>query len=830
MRSYREIASRYLKSQKKRTILTIVGIILSISLLTAAGIMGQSFKNMLEDNVRQQYGNYQVAFENIDRGQLEKLQKNVKIESIGYRIIAGTAQVTKTRNIMIAAGNEAFLDVMYMKLSRGRLPEKENEIALEQWMLDNMKNKPDVGSKIKLKLKVQGMPEGKNMAAREFTVTGIFGNAPVSQFTGMSIGFVTAETAASILNNDSPGLDAAVNIRHGIPLQAAIAEIADSIGVKQKDAHQNTAVLSLDSQGGNQTINRSVMIVEFILIFVILISTVAVIYNSFHISVLERIHQFGVLRSVGTTPRQIRAIVLREAFVLGIIGIPAGLFCGVLGVKVVMGIFALQSSSYFGALQIIIQPSTLILAAALGFVTLLLSAFGPAITAGRVSPMEAILNRGARNRIKRKRGKHPLLMKLFHVEGVMAAENLVRNRKRFAVTVFSMSIAIVLFIFFSTFMDLLNIQLNTSFEKDFAVDRPFNSDSPGFTQKDYDDAAAIPGIKKVYRVMEKNQTALLTGSQATDQYKKALGADTAAKMVKSGGEEYYGMTSRFYGYRETELDLYKPNIVSGGIDIAKMNMENGVLVSQVARAGKDDVAVSDLKVGDELLIADPKGTDEPVRLKVMGILDRMTLAYTGGSAMYGIVTTEEVLKKLTGLDEYSRFDIELSHSADKTAVKERLGEIAARVEEGRLLDFVTNSMKVLRMEMGVVLYGLVSVISLIGALNIINTISTNLILRIREFGTLRAVGMTPKQIKGMIRLEGIFYGLAAAFYGSIVGCLLSRLLFNYINQIRGLTWHLPWQTAIEGCIAAILIGLAASAAPLKRITRMNVVESIKAEE
>lgn len=830
MKSYRELSGRYLKTQKKRTILTIVGVVLSVSLLCAAGIMGQSFKNMMEQNVRQHYGNYHAFFQNIDRAQLNKLQNNIKIKNVGFRIVAGTAEISKTQNITITAGNDAFLDIMYMKLAEGRLPEKENEIALEQWIIDNMKEKPEIGSSIRLTLKVPGKPEGQNTASREFLVTGIFGNAPVSQFTRMSVGFVTPQTAASILGIEDPKLDAAINIKDGIPKQAAIEEIAGSIGLKKEEAHQNTAVLSLDSQGGNAVINKSVMVVELIMVLVILISTVAVIYNSFHISVLERIHQFGVLRSVGTTPRQIRAIILIEACFLGIIGIPLGLFFGVLAVKCVMGIFSLQSGSFFGGLQVVIQLRTILLTAVLGFATLLVSAFGPAITAGRVSPMEAILNMGAKNRVKKRRGKHPVIMKLLRVEGVMAAENLVRNRKRFVVTVFSMSIAIVLFIFFSTFLSLMSVQINTSFEKDFAVDRPFNSEYPGFTQKDYDEIAAIPGVKNVYRILQKDQEILLTEGQVRDEYKKALGNKAVNTMVKSGDTQYYGLTSNFYGYREAELKMYRPNIVTGGIDFKKMNSENGVLAVQDVRVGNEDLAASDLKIGDKIMMVDPKDKNRTVELKIMGILDKLSMVYGDGSAKYSLITTEEVFSKISGVNDFSRFDVELASSADQAAVKSRLAEIAARVEGGNILDFVTNSMKVLKMEMSVILYGLVSVISLIGALNIINTISTNLILRIREFGTLRAVGMTPKQIKGMIRLEGVFYGLVAAFYGAIAGCLLSRLLFHYLNQIKGLTWHLPWQSAVEACLVAILIGLLASAAPLKRITHMNVVESIRAEE
>jgi putative ABC transport system permease protein len=282
-----------------------------------------------------------------------------------------------------------------------------------------------------------------------------------------------------------------------------------------------------------------------------------------------------------------------------------------------------------------------------------------------------------------------------------------------------------------------------------------------------------------------------------------------------------------------ELGLCKSNIIQGKINIGEMNNENGVLISQsIQLKNGQAMNVSRLKVGDVIIMADPRGTgsNEQIKLKVVGILDKMPLVYTGGSDKYGIITTEEVFKKITGIQTYSRFDIIISRTADQASIAKKLKYIADRVEEGRMLSFIDTSYSTLQTEMGVILYGLVVVISIIGALNIINTISTNLILRISEFGTLRAIGMTPGQIKGMIRLEGIFYGLISSFYGSIAGCALARVLYDNVNKIKGLTWHLPWKAAVEACIVAIVIGVTASLVPLKKISKMNVVESIRAEE
>lgn len=832
MKSYKELAGKYLKNQKKRSILTIVGIILSVSLLCAAGIMGESFRNMLFDDLKQQYGNYHVAYGGINEAQLKKLQSNIKVDRVGYRMIAGLDMITPAQNLMIAACDTNCLEMLYLKLSSGRLPAKENEIVLEQWIIDNMKSQPAIGGMITLDFTIQGLKDGKSEASRDFKLVGILKNNALTQRMGMSFGVVSFQTAKSILKDNDAKIDAVVLIKKKLPLQQSISEITNSIGAKGQ-AQQNTAILSLEGQGNRNDINKYVYIVQAIMMLVIIISTIAVIYNAFHISVLERIHQFGVLRSVGTTPRQIRTIILREAGVLGIIGIPLGLLFGILAMKVVIGLFSFQSSAFFGSMQVVVPAQTVIMTAVLGFATLLVSAFGPAASAGRVSPMEAVLNSSRSKKLNIRRKKHPILSKILHIEGVMAYENLRRNRKRFFVTVFSMCIGIVLFIFFSFFMSMMYVQTNTGFEKAYAVDKPFSSDKPGFTQKDYDEISGISGINTVYRVMQKNERTLISEEQASDTYKKAVKEGKSDGLFESGGITNYSLISNFYGYRDLELGLCESNVIQGKIDIDKMNAENGVLVSQsVQLRNGQAMNASQLKAGNVILITDTKdtGSNKPVKLKVVGILDRMPLVYTGGADKFGIITTEEVFKKITGINTYSRFDVVISRSADLASIEKKLKDIAARVEQGRMLSFIDTSYGTLQTEMGVILYGLVAVISIIGALNIINTISTNLILRISEFGTLRAIGMTPDQIKGMIRLEGIFYGLISSFYGSIAGCALAWILYSNVNKIRGLTWHLPWKAAVEACLVAIVIGVTASLVPLKKISKMNVVESIRAEE
>lgn len=852
MKSYNGLTARYLKSHKKRTLLTIAGIILSVSLLCAAGIMGESLKFTLLEDIRQSYGSHHVSFSDLDRTQIQKLQNNIKIEKVGTRLDAGLTSFSEGMNVLISSYNSDCLEIAHLKLAMGTLPKEGNDIVLEQWVVENMKDKPAVGDSMELEFvtKEGFMAADRNMALAKkekkvFRLVGILENGARSQFEGFSCALITEATAINMLRSGSDGEKsngedrneirwmAGVQFKEGLPLQETIQEAARSIGAKQNQIHPNTAVLTAEGQSGSNASNTAVFVIQWTAILIIIIATVAVIYNAFHISVIERIHQFGLLRSVGSTPRQIRDIVLGEALLVSAIGIPLGILCGIGAVKAVIAIFRTMSAGFFGHMQVQVPVHIVALTAVLGILTVVLSALGPAVSAGRVSPLDAILNRSRTGKGKKRRRKHYILGKVFRVEGIMAYENLKRNKKRFFVTVFSMCIGIALFIFFSTFMDMMNDELNRYFREDLAVSGPFDPRSAGFTEQNYEEITRIEGVKTVYRLLQKEMTPWIPDEQVGEKFRNATEGQQGYSLVLEG-KRYYTPPSSFYGYRELELDLCRRNVIQGAVDEKRMSAENGVLIYQdMELPDVGTVAVSYLKVGDEILVADPLVPQEqakPVKLKVMGILDRIPLAYNGGGDRFGMITTEQVFKKITGRDTFTRFDIELERGADVAAVKNALQTIAAKVDKSRVLDFTNSDAGTWSLQMSIILFGLVAVISLIGSLNIINTISTNLILRIREFGTLRAVGMTPGQLRKMVNLEGVFYGLIASFYGGIAGCILARIEYESFNQIQSLTWHFPWQAVLGAGVVATLVGLASSIVPLKRITRMNVVDAVRMEE
>ncbi|HLS54338.1 MAG TPA: FtsX-like permease family protein, partial [Tissierellaceae bacterium] len=336
------------------------------------------------------------------------------------------------------------------------------------------------------------------------------------------------------------------------------------------------------------------------------VSTVAVIYNSFNISVIERISQFGLLRSVGATPKQIRRIVLKEAAILSVISIPIGLVSGVFAMKIVFYIIGLIQSEadLLNEMEITFSSSVFLISTIIGLITVFLSAIGPARQAARVSPLEAVRNTKdiKKESIKKVRGSR-LIRKVLGVEGEIAHKNLRRNRKRFIITVFSMVISIILFITFSTFSDFtFEIgAIDSSRSSDFEIYGNLGDRADDI----YTSLMDMEDVERVYRIQESGGSSLIDRKKINEKL-----IDMNPHMLdgdKGDIIDVYNSSLAMIG--DENLEVLNKHLKSGKIDIDKMNKENGVLVinKTYSYKGMTDVRVLlegfNLKVGDKVPFA-----------------------------------------------------------------------------------------------------------------------------------------------------------------------------------------------------------------------------------
>lgn len=830
--SYKQLTGKYLIRNKKRTTLTIIGIMLSVALISTIGLFFKGIQDSQIQEAKNNSGSYHLAFTKTNEKLTTKIVNNPKVSRSGFYTESEDIKLSDKFVANIITATDKALELLPYKTKLGRLPEKQDEVAMEKWVAAYIDKNSKVGDKIKVKDK-------------EYTLVGILEDNVISQLNGNGL---------ILCRNNN------INIQNGVLL----VEISSRTNLKtavrvlkqlgEKDSvMENTYLIQMEGAGESDSGMGGLIVALGIIIGIVVISTIAVIYNSFQISVVERIKQFGLLRAVGTTPRQIRKIVLREATILAVIAIPLGLICGVIAIYGIRITFKLIGADSVMLIKISVSPMILCISGAVGLVAIYLSALVPAFFAGRISPLNAISGRTSITKEKIKKRKNVIIGSIFGFEGALAAKNIKRNRKRYRITVFSIVISVVLFVTFKSFMDMsLNISndLNESKNIHFSVVRNNQENSENLTidSKVEDEIKALKSVNKVYRVY--NPYFFDMAINSNSEVKEIQDMKNIYKKTTLNGVEKTLMESSIAVYDKASLEVSKKYLKSGNIDIEKMNKENGVILINKNRVydvnTKKDYfgSIADIKIGDEIEVqfndfrqgeTDKAkvefGKGKVLKVKVMAILKGDPFNYRGSSNGLKIITTEEMAKKLTNKNDIMPVNLNI---ALKDIKDEDVGKkgIEAAIKSNSSLMVINNidnnrngKSTVLMVE--ILLYGFVLVVSLIGSVNIINTLTTNIILRKREFATLRSIGLTQKGLRKMIVLEGTLYGIVGAIYGSIIGCIISFLLYKSMGGVREFVWMVPWNAMAIASVAAIVIGYISVMSPLSRIKKENLIEAVR---
>ena len=829
--SYKQLTGKYLKKNKKRTTLTIIGIMLSVALISTIGLFFKGMQDAQIQNIKNNYGSFHLEFQKTNENIASKIVNNPKVSRSGFYTINEGIKIGDKLVVDIITATDKALELFPYKTKLGRLPEKENEVAMEKWVLSYINKDVKVGNKIKVNNK-------------EYTLVGILQDNIGSQIN--SNGVVLSKNN-NINKQKAPLL---VEISSKTNLKTAVNELKQ-LGEKNTVV-ENGALLSMQGAGDESSGFASLYIALAIIIGIVLISTIAVIYNSFQISVVERIKQFGLLRAVGTTPRQIRKIVLREATILAVIAIPLGLICSIIAIYGISIAFKLIGADSVMPMQISVSPMVLSLSVTVGLLAIYLSALMPAYFAGRISPLNAISGRTSITKEKIKRGKNRVIQKIFGFEGAMAAKNIKRNRKRYRITVFSIVISVVLFVTFKSFMDMsLNISDDLNESKNIHFSVVGNGQDTGKTiidNKTEDDTKALKLVDKVYEVFDAYSFDIAINPNS--RVKEIQDMGNIYKKVDIEGKEKALIESSIMVYDKDSLEVSKKYLQSGNIDIEKLNSKNGVILinKNVVYDQKTKKSyygpLADIKVGDEIDLQFNEngggesnktktefGKGKVNKVKVLAILENDPFNYRGNSSGLKIITTEEMAKKLIGAHDVKPVALNIvlkdikNEDAGKTGIENVIKSNAGLMVINNIDNNRKDKSTILMVK--ILLYGFVLVVSLIGSVNIINTLTTNIILRKREFATLKSIGLTQKGLKKMIVLEGLLYGIVGAIYGSIIGGGISFLLYKSMGGFREFGWMAPWQAISIAGAASIIIGYLSVLSPLSRIKKENLIEAVR---
>ena len=947
MNLMKTLTLKNLKLNRKRTIVTIVGIILATALLSALVTLVSSFQYSIIEYQKQKGGDFHVKFSNVKMSELSEFKNNRNIESTFETMGMGFAKLDGCKNedkpyAYVMATDEAGFERGCFKLIEGRMAKNEDEIVIPRHLKTNGRIDIKVGDEITLDVgkRYDSNTEsviGENCAyeheaetltdtvTKSYKVVGIMERPGygMEDYSAAGYTFVTYSDELAAIDNgiksEAGEADTTLTVYSRYTQKALRnkdAVTADIIGVDEKlfakandssvemtaeesdrflkemenakyDIYMNRFLISYECVFPIDGTFKALFTVAAVVALIIILTSVYCIKNSFNISITEKIRQYGMLASVGATRRQIKSSVKTEAAMLGVVGIPVGTMSGILASLVLVKVVNALSAGWLNfALSFHTSLPALILAVILSIATIYFSATGSARRAAKVTPLEAIRNT-KEIKIKSAKLKTPAIIgRIWGIGGVISYKNIKRNNKKYRTTVTSIVICSVTFIVISYFMSMAfsmvgmsyastdyNIGINMSYKKDVDIEKlselvnsiegvddylvgagyDFDVDNPKYT-KEYGEYC-----RQLYDESEDvSQMFLITvlDDKSYDKYASDAGiknAATGAILVNKYTFDVYNENSSKYVKKEMELYKYKAgDTIECGYNVYDDASDDDNAVEGDTESSTDDNNAvegdTESSTEDNNGYVDEEtinnGVRKTVDVTIAGVTDKVPIGYKGYSYTTLLFMNQKGFESLwadgksgnelkPGYASYSAYVV-AENADDYQDTFEK--ETEENPEYSQISFYVSNLDKEMRDEkslftlLGVFAYGLIVVIALIGITNIINTLSTGMELRSREFATLRSIGMTDKQFAGMVRLESVFISVKALVIGVPLGILISYLLCVMMNRMDGAIIYKPPYKAIILCIVVVIMLIyAIMKLSMTKLRHNNIIETIKNE-
>ena len=866
MNLYTSLTLRYLKENKRRTIVTIIGIILSTALICGIGNISVS---LMDHKIRETIANdgeFHATFYDIKKDDISTITNSAGISKSALSESLGYAKLDKDDKYMIQIKeyDENAFKGYQIKLKDGRFPSNDKEIVLSEESLKKSNKK--IGDSISFNIGKRVDEDGNsiegdlwayenekiiNATKKDFKIVGTI-EKPGVEWNG-SDAVVTGITYLDINNIDkNQDVNVSISVNKPTEIYEIAPKIAKNLGLKLKDVSGdnynnkqgihyenlsfNEHLLRLQGASVYSNINNSIYMIIIIVTVLVVICTIATVYNAFSISISERKKQFGILNSIGATKSQIIKLVFIEAFIVSVIAIPIGIVCGTISIDLVFRFIQRFFENSFIAdmnLRVVYNPYIIIGSILIVLITIGISAILPAITAAKISPLEAIKNSSNLKIGKVKDSK--IVRFIFKTEGVLAYKNLRRNKKKFRITLFSLIISVVIFISFSGFMKLF-IKANQVQSSQMNYDLYLYKNGFAEDDKIINELKKVKGIEN-FSINNEYSIGTNVGENNINKGYKELIEKYFTKENKND-EVVYNFSNSLFFFPGDEA-ISKLKLKTGKFDKETAIKENGIILrnkSYYEEPGKKgDVSLTNYKVGD-IIDAYEIGYDEKndkeiietVKLKVLATTEDLLPGQLSSSYMgLDFITYDEVGQKLGFNINKGRMYIS-TNKEEKTrkAIKEIAEKYGYTVNDE--IEYARKNEQSM-MAMKVFVYGFVSVISLVSITNIVNTISTNINLRKREFAIIKSIGVTPSGFNKMIYLESLLYGALSLIYGIPIGMGITILMNKTLGDVINLGMVIPWNAIIISFVGIFIITFIASYIPMKKINKENIIDSIRQE-
>ena len=852
MKLLHKLTIKSLKLNKKRTIVTIIGIVLATALITSiATLVSSAYKSYCE-YVRETDGNYHVKFNDVPTEEIKNIENKDSIENlfltqkIGYSIYSKDNEQVNIY-FQILGFSENAMQELGIKLVEGRMPENENEIVISQNNIDIEENANFEISK-EVELNITNEEEADNNSettTKNYKIVGIIDVTDENiEKDYMEENNITYSTIITTLSENTETYDVYVRYKNVINF---IEETADILGVSQEEFNQlqgktleetsenlffnksnkytytiNSLLTIMESGGFGYSVFFMIYAIATIVMIVIIISSVFCIRNSFSISITEKIKEYGMLSSIGATKKQIRQMVFYEAFILGIIAIPIGILLGTGLIYLFLKIGENLLSEYLYGIKFIFSINIwmIILSVVLSIITIYFSASKSAKKASQISPIEAIRNNENIDITNKTVKSSKIIKRMFGVGGDIAYKNLKRNKKRYRTTVISIVVSVSIFIGMSSFVNYVS-KIQNSYYNDYQYNvliRPSNYKEAKKTE----DIIRRLGEKR-YIVERVAYAYCINGEEHYSKDLKDIINDKEFNINPDSSIDIYSLGNEGYNDFIKELGLKYEDVKDKAILI---DYKTG-FVTLDGNEHYKLYRMYDYEEGDTLEIINVTQNDETLNIEIAEVTDKrpMNIVEYGDNFTSYIIVSDEMMDNLLYRD--ARCAVYINSDNDRE-LEEKLKNDYHFAYVGNIAE-TEREEKAKSLTITIFLYSFIVIFALIGITNIFNTITTSMELRQREFANLKAIGMTNKEFNHMIALESLFYILKSLVISIPIGIILSYIVYQVICTNIEMNYIFPIkEILIVIIILCILIG-GIMKYSLNKTNKQNIIETIRKE-
>ena len=902
MSIFTKLTQRYLSKNKTRTIVTLIGIIVSMALFTAVIEGAYSGYQFLKNREIAITGEWQVIMNDVNKEGLEEAKTNKQIEKYENVYTLGWAEVANENDgkpyLLVQSLGDTEHALFPINLVSGRMPEKEDEILLPENFIANAKEKYQVGDTITLEtgqrfIEKEQLSENtpyqekeslKNTTKHTFTIVGIMERLPfeIEEFscpgyTCITNGFHT-DNQKLFLTIHSPSKMQEFLMRQ---------TISDSY-VPHSDLLRFYGAFKASGE-------RSVLIgLTTVLVLLIAYGSISLIYNSFSISISERIRQFGIMRSIGASNRQIRRMVLFEAFLLAIIGIVLGIIVGCVGIGVtlawVQNNFIVNITNKVGlGLRLVISPLPILIAVLICLVTTIVAAYIPAYKAIHKSAIEAIRQSDEiiikPNEVKTTK----LTQKLFGFAGVMATKNFKRNKRKYRSTILSLALSVILFISAASLTQYVSRMLLIQSSNDHKMNVMYNvyTDEQEDVAQRFNMIKAIPEIQNIAITqkifdevyIQRNYIASEYWTAENQQYlrriKDAVGVNVElvfvdddtfhnlCKQNKIDSSSYFDETNpkgllynhviqqfiredkaiardvsvidtdannvpmfvREYKEIEGYASLHEPYIKDGKQYYLFYPIE---YIEEMKGYENLDMRKAKLYPVEEIDIDIPLVAGAQIKENLFTLSrNTMQLIYPRSMATTLFTNTDtNYIKRLSNPEIGIQTDNHAIVTQKLEKIKKDNGWSADQIYD---FDRERQNNRMFILVINVFSYGFILLIGVISIANVFNTISTNIILRRKEFAMLRSVGMSEKGFQRMLNYECLIYGGRSLAIGLPISFIFSFFIHYVINQMVQVDYFIPYISVLLAIAMVFVVVFITMLYTTRKIRRNNVIEELRIE-